>query len=490
MTTSLKQKAITGVGWSAIQRVGTMSVSFTANLVLARLLLPEDFGYVGMLMVFIAVSETFIDCGFRSALIQKQGPTRTDYSTILYVNVMIALALYVTLFFGAPCIASFYKVEHLSSMLRVLGILIVVYAVGLVQSTQLQKNLQFHKLAAIELFSAVFSAGIGIVLALRGFGVWSLIVRTLLNATFCTFLYWISSRWVPARVVSLISLRQLFSFGGLIFLSNLAETISLQLVALVIGRVYSSKDLGFYAQAKNMFAVPERTIPFATNRVLLPIFSSIQDNLSRIVNATKKSLKSLTYLNFPLMMLSAVIAKPLIVILFTEKWLPAIPYFQILCFGGMLYCVNSCNMVVLQAIGVGKTILYISLLKRGITLLSVIVGIRFGVYGIVLGSVLSIYIWFLINANAVGRLTGYGVFRQIRDIGHTYAISVLIAFVVYLGSTLLPIESLLLLLLVQVSSYLFLYLLSSYLRSDETWNSYLTIATELVERTLEKVRRK
>jgi len=458
---------IVGLIWATVQRFGTLTISFVSNLVLARLLLPEDFGSIGMLMVFIAIANTLVDSGLGSALIQKKQPTDKDYSTVFFFNLTFSLVLYGILFFSAPLIASFYRMEQLSAMLRVMGTMIFISALGIVQSNQLQKQLDFGKLARIEIASMTISTAIGIVLAFLGLGVWSLVVKTVLNSTLNSSLYWFLSRWRPTTLFSFASFKELFGFAGLILLSGLTETIVNQLVSLIIGRHYSPKVLGFYVQAVNLQRIPERTIPFVVNQVFFPVFSSIQDDVDKIVAALRKSLKALTFLNSSLMVVLIVIAKPLIIVLFTDKWLESVPYFQILCCGGMLYCSNSNNLNVLKALGQGKSILCVSIIKRAVTFALIVVGIHFGIYGIVWGSVLSIYLWFPINAYYTGKLTGYGIREQIRDTAPSFVLSIVVGCIVFFAFSFVSLNNNYLLIAFQIASYYAAYLPLGHLFRNE-----------------------
>jgi len=482
MTQSLKQQTISGIIWSGVQRFGTVALNFVSNVVLARLLRPDDFGYIGMLMVFIAISDSFVNGGFDSALLQKKKPTDTDYSTIFHFNLLFSFILYLLLFIFAPTISSFYKLGQLALMLRVMGIITIINALALVQNNQLQKKLYFNKLAIINLASIAIGTIAGIILALLGFGVWSLIIKTILNAVSRSFLCWALSKWKPILVFSFTSFKELFSFGGLIFLSDITETIVNQLVSLIIGKTYSSEKLGYYTQANNLQRIPETTIPFVISQVFFPVFSSIQDNIDKVVGALKKSIKALAFVNFPLMVVLMVIAKPLILILFTEKWLESVPYFQILCLGGMLYSLNSGNVTVLKALGQGKSILYISIVKRLISLVFIIIGTKFGIYGIILGSVLSIYVWLPINAYYIGKLTGYSFSRQTRDIAPTFIISILVGSIIFFSFSFIGVVNNFLLIALQLISYSILYIGSAYLIDNESLKIYLGIALDTLSR--------
>lgn len=477
---SLKQKTISGIIWSVVQRVGTVIISFISSLVLARLLSPENFGCIGMLMVFTALADNLVDGGFDSALIQKKEPSNTDYSTVFYFNLLLSLLLYAVLFFSAPTIASFYKIKSLSKMLRVLGIITIINALGIVQNNQFRKQLHFNKIAIFNVISTTVSTIVAIILAFLGFGVWSLVAKYMINSTCRLLLFWLFSEWIPLKVFSFESLKSLFCFGGLIFLADVIETIVNKSIALFIGRYYSSEELGFYTQADNLNQVPERTIPFVINQVFFPVFSSMQDDIDKVVASLNKSLKALTFVSFPLMIVLIVTAKPLIIILFTEKWLESVGFFKLLCFGGMIYSVNSSNVIVLKALGQGKSILYISFIKRGITFASVIIGIHFGVYGIVWGSVLSLYLWFPTNAYFTYKITGFGIFKQIRAIGSNCLLAILVGCIVYF-TDFMNVKNNYILCSIQIVSYFGLYLTFAYVFKNESFNLCYDIARSFIK---------
>jgi len=480
MTESLKSKTILGIIWSAVNRFGTMIISFVSTMVLARLLLPEDFGCIGMLMVFIAIADTLVDGGFPSALIQKQHPTNIDYSSVFYFQLLLALFLYVVLFVSAPAIATFYNIEGLCTMLRVLGILPIISAFSIVQNNQLQKQLNFKRLAMIDLISTAIGTLISIFLALSGFGVWSLVAKTILNSSFRSLLYWLLSQWRPLKIFSLASFKELFSFGGLLLFANITETIVDQLVSLIIGRSYSADALGYYVQALNLQHFPQTTIPVIINQVFFPVFSSIQDDIEKVVVVLKSSLKALTFVVFPLMIILMVIAKPLIIVLFTDKWLKSVPYFQLLCFVGMVYPVNSNNVNILKALRRGKDILYLSFVKRVLTLTLIIIGIPFGIYGIICGSIMSLYLWIPVNVYCSSKLTGYGIFKQITDMTPNFCLSCLVGCIVFCASSFITITNNYVLILLHLSSYLVLYIILAWLFKNEGFAIFYNIANTII----------
>ena len=274
---SLKSKTIAGVFWSAFQKFGTMAISFAANIVLARILSPDDFGCIGMLAIFITLSTTFIDGGFGSALIQKKEPTEDDYSTIFYWNMMLAVILYGTLFLTAPLIARFYNVPLLSSVLRVEGVILIINALSIIQNNRLRKQLKFKKLALIDISSATLSIAISITLASKGCGIWALVAQQLLLSSFSTLFLWIFGRWHPRLVFSFSSFKELFNFGFFILIANLVNTFCNNIQGLLIGKIYNSSTMGYYSQGKKLEELSSTSISNVVDRVAFPILAEAQN---------------------------------------------------------------------------------------------------------------------------------------------------------------------------------------------------------------------
>jgi O-antigen/teichoic acid export membrane protein len=475
MSKSLKEQTISGMIWSAIQRFGTMFISFIANLVLARLLVPEDFGCIGMLMVFIAIANTFVDGGFGSALIQKENPTQEDYSTIFYWNLLLSVILFVILFFSAPFVAQFYKIDLLCKVLRVQGIVLIINAFCIIQNNQLTKFLQFKTLARINIASVSLGATIGILLAFLGFGVWSLVVRLLaLSFTHCVFL-WLFSKWKPLKTFQWESFKSLFNYGGLILLSNLVETIYNNVQALIIGRFFSSRSLGFYTQAKHLQEIPTISLSQIVNQVSFPVFSQLQTDRIRLKDAIKKNIKSITFLTFPLMAMLIVIAKPLILFLYTEKWISSVPYFQLLCVYGMLYTLNTVNTNIYKSIGRSDVFFLVQFSKRILSIGFIIAGLQFGIWGMMWAVALSGYLHFFINGIVSGKVVNLGLGEQIKDTFPYYILSIAAGIGTYYLSYCLVNMNNTFLLLVQITAYIAIYFGIAYLCKLEGFIIYYQI---------------
>ncbi|MBQ8735405.1 MAG: lipopolysaccharide biosynthesis protein [Bacteroidaceae bacterium] len=299
MASSLKQQTISGMIWSSLQRFGTMGISFISNIVLARLLTPDDYGCIGMLMIFIALSSTFIDGGFGSALIQKKRPTTEDYSTIFYWNIFLSLVLYVVLYLCAPLVADFYNIELLSKVLQVQGVVLIINALGIIQANQLRKQLKFKALAKVNLAAAIASVVVAIAMAYMGCGIWSLVAQQIVQSLASTLLYWVYSSWRPIMSFSTKSFKELFGFGSFILLSNLINTFCNNLNGLLIGKFFNASSMGYFTQAKKLENIFSLSIEAVVLQVPYPVLVEVKDNFEKLRNVLKQFNSLLLYVVAP-----------------------------------------------------------------------------------------------------------------------------------------------------------------------------------------------
>ena len=417
MAEDLKEKTITGVIWSAVQKFGSTALSFISTIVLARLLTPEDYGCIGMLAIFLAVSSTFIDGGFGSALIQKKRPTREDYSTIFYWNLGLSIFLYTVLFFSAPAISRFYNLPLLCSVLRVQGIVLIVDAARIVQVNQLRKQLRFKKIATINLSVSAVSLAVTIYLAWRGFGVWALVAQQLMVGVLTTTIFWITGQWTPVLTFSMQSFKELFGFGGFILLSNLINTFCNNIQGLLIGKFYNPATMGYYSKAKSTEEISSSFISTVIDQVSYPVLSEAQNDKTLMIRMLKKFIGVLAYVTFPVMLLLILIAKPIFIILYSERWLPSVPYFQILCFAGMAICLQGINYYAVAAIGKSKDLFKWTVIKRLVGLCFVVGGLVLaGIKGVLIGTVLGTFFVYFVNAGLVSKHVGYTGRQQFLDL--------------------------------------------------------------------------
>lgn len=458
MSKSLKQRTIVGIIWSSIGKFGTLGISFISNLVLARLLMPSDFGYIGMIYIFLAISQVFISGGLGSALIQKKEATHLDYTTVFYWNLAFSVFFVVVLFFTAPSIAGFYKMPLLKDILRVQSIGLIINSFSIVQTTQLQKNLRFKELSVRGIIASIVGTIVVIALAYKGFGVWSLVYSSLISGVISVFLLWNMSTWRPTFEFSITSLKELFGFGGFILSSNLINTFSNNIQGLIIGKVFSIQDVGYYTQARKLEEIPSSSFSSIFGQVAYPVFSNVQNDINKLRYVLKQITRQTASIVFPIMISLIIMAKPLITILYTTKWVNSIPYFQILCVGGIAISLQSINYYVVAAIGKGRVLFRWTLIKRLIGLLLLGVGTFFGMKGLLYGMVLGSYVIYFINAYLAGRYVNYSLFTQIKDLIGLLGISVIPGIIVYCLGVFMPITNNYLIVVFQTSVYFLIYI--------------------------------
>ncbi|MBS7199304.1 MAG: lipopolysaccharide biosynthesis protein, partial [Bacteroidales bacterium] len=406
---------------------------FLSNLFLARLLSPNDFGSIGMIMFFVAIASIIVDGGFASALIQKKTINNEDYSTAFHVNMILSIILYVILYFSAPLVADFYSNPPLSGLLRVLGLLLIVNALGVVQIAKIKRELNFKYLGIVSIVSSFVGCCVGVACAFCSMGVWSLVVQSLTISAIKSGILFTYSSCKSYNVFSIKSLKVQFNFGSMMLLSNLVDTIYSNLISLVVGKFFSPKILGVYTQARTLESVPNNTLVTVVQQVMYPVFSRLQDDAEKLKEGVRKSVKVLVWINFPLMILLIVVADPLIRLLYTDKWIDAIPLFQIACIGGMMNCIVQVNMQILAACGRGWFFFASRLYRQGVGVLLIIFGLYcYGLYGVMcLGVGFSPYLFWIINVIYTKKVMSYGFKEQFLDIFPTYCLSILCGVLVY-----------------------------------------------------------
>lgn len=416
MTKSLKSKTTHGMLWNAIEKFSVQAGQFVIGIVLARILMPEDYGLIGMLAIFIAVSQLFVDSGFSTALIQKQNRTDIDFSTVFYFNIAISVLFYLALFFTAPLIAAFYNVQQLTLLTRVLGLNVIINSFTVVQLAKFKINLDFKTIAKANFISVIIGGVVGVVLAYKGFGVWALVAQNLTRITSTVFLLWYQSKWKPSLNFSITSFKQLFSFGSKLLGAGLIATVFRNIYSIIIGKYFSTGELGYYTRAKGFADMASETITSILSQVTFPVLSSLQDDKERMVSVYKRLIKMTSFVIFPTMALLAIIAEPFIRLLLTEKWMGAVPLLQLLCLARVITPVSTLNMNMLNVIGRSDLFLKLDIIKIPIILLALIVAIPYGVKAVVIGHIISTAIAYFINTYYPGKFFNYGAFAQIKDI--------------------------------------------------------------------------
>ena len=437
-TDNLKQKAASGMVWTAVQKYSTMIIGFISGIILARLLTPEDYGAIGMLAIFMSLAEVFIDAGFGSALIQKKNPTQADYSTVFYFNMGMSLVLYLILFFSAPAIARFYRMPILTDVLRVQGLILFIYAANIIQQNIIRKNLRFKKLSTITIISSVISLIVTVIMAYSGCGVWALVAQNIISALVPCILFWVTVNWKPSWIFSWASLKELFGFGSFMLCTSLLTTFSERITGLLVGRWYDPATMGYYSKASTTSKYATLSISGVMIQTTYPLYASVQDDRQRLINMVKRITSTLAYLSVPMLCLLILIAKPLFVLLYTDRWLACVPYFQVLCFGGIAGCLLSVNQQTIAAIGKSKVFFIWTVVKQSVGITLQVVGmIVWGMWGLLAGKVIASWFSYFVNISLVSKHVGYKRRQQLMDLMPMFAVSVIAAACAYFGASFL-----------------------------------------------------
>jgi O-antigen/teichoic acid export membrane protein len=416
MIGDLREKATSGLIWSAIERFGQQAVVFVVQIVLARLLAPEQFGLIAMVAVFMTLSSIVADAGFSQALVQRKEVGDKEISTVFYFNLGISCVMTLLLCLAAPFIAAFYKFEELTLILRVLSIRLVIGAFGSVQAAILSRQLLFKEIFWVTLPSTLISGIIAIVLAFNGFGVWALVGQSLVQSILQSSAFWFSSDWRPSRVFEIQCLKEMFPYGSRLALSSFLHQGFQSAYVLVIGKVFSAADLGYFQRARSLQRLPVENIQGILGRVTFPLFSKIQDDPPRMKRGMRKALQLSTLLVFPGMALLAAIAEPLVVTLIGEKWLPCVPYLQWLCVVGVLFPLHSMNVNLLLSIGRSDLLLRLEIIKKSLILINVFVTYRYGILAMIYGWGVTSAFGLLINTYYTKKFIDYSFYQQLKDL--------------------------------------------------------------------------
>ena len=478
MNDGIKHAATHGLFWSFIEHIGHQGVQFLIAVILARLLLPEQFGLIAMLTIFMAVAQSLVNSGFGSALIQKQDANHLDECSIFFFTILVGFLVTGILFLSAPWIAAFYQVSHLTTLARVLSLNLIINAFGIVHITLLTKRIDFKTQMKIGIIATALSGSIGVTMAYQGYGVWSLVAQSIGGNLFRATLLWFFLPWRPTWIFSWVALRSMFSFGSKLLFSGLLDTIYNNLYLVVIGKMFSATDLGYYTRAQQTQQLPVDSLYSTVGRVTFPIFSSMQDDKARLKRGTRKALTTLVTVNFPLMIGLAVVAKPLVLVLLTDKWLPCVPYLQLLCMAGLLYPLHAINLNVLIAQGRSDLFFRLEIYKKAMITAAICLTWRWGILALIYGQIATSVIAYYMNSYYTGKLLSYPVEEQLKDIVPILCLASLMGCGVYL-SGYFHIQSTIVLLFSQVSMGVILYIILCSLANLSSFIDIRSMAQEV-----------
>ena len=411
----LGDKMFKGMAWSAVERISIQAVQFVIGIVLLRILSPPEFDIIAILLVFITISQVFIDSGFTKALIQKQNRTEDDISTVFLFNIALSLICYVFLWLAAPFIADFYQIEELILLLRVLALSLIVNALFTVPVTLYTIELDFKVITKVNFTSSVISGIIAIYMAYVDFGVWALVAQALIKSILTAILIWFSLKWKPSWVFSKASLKELFSYGSNLLISSILNTSVNKLYELVIPKVTAPGNLGYYTSGTRITDFIFGIMNAVLGRVLLPGLASLQDKIDILVKHTRSIIKATALLIVPVFLFLATIAEPLILVLMTDKWLPAVPIMQIFCIARAITIISGINVNLLYVIGRTDLALKQQYAKLSIRVILLIAALKYGILFIALAELAATTIHFFINTYYPGKIMKYGALYQIKD---------------------------------------------------------------------------
>ncbi len=414
--TSLRDKTISGMFWSLLQSGGSRVIVFLVTILLARLLTPKDFGLIAMLAIFISVSQTLVSAGFNSALIQKKNVDEEDYSSVFYINLVVSLALYIGLFIAAPFIANFYHQPILTSLTRIMCLIFVINAFSYVQEARLTKEIRFKTLMIINLPSTIFGGVVGIVMAVLGFGVWSIVAMQIITRLAYAIQIWIYSKWKPLFSFNKNKAKGLFSFGSKLVVSDIIMAIYNNIFIVIIGKSYPLSSVGYYQNANSLATIPSDTITSVLGGVTYPIFSSIQDDNIRLKAGYKRVMQQAFFWICPAYVLVAVLATPLFQFVFTAKWLPAVPYFRWLCILGILGPLSVYNLNILNVKGRSDVFLKLEVIRRIVTIIGIIAVLPYGITALLAVQAAGAVFTFFLYGYHSGRFIQYPLIEQVKDI--------------------------------------------------------------------------
>lgn len=455
----MKSKVLKATSWSLLQRVGTMCISFVTNMLLARLLTPSDFGCLGLILTFVSIADLLVDAGLGQSLIQKQNIDKNDISTVFTTNILLSIAFFSIIFLIAPLVESYTEIINLAIYLRVEAVSIILRSLYVVHNALLNKQLNFKALATVNIGGSLVSSAIAIVMALYGLGIWSLIGKNLIMHFTFFILYRFFVKFEFSLYINKKSFKELFSFGWFVSLSSFIDLAYSNIATFIIGKRYTVEQLGYYTQAHNLKQIPVYSLSMVISQVLFPMFSKEQNNRERIKLSAQKIITLATAIIFPLMLCLIVVAEPLIVLLYSDKWLHSVPYFRILCVAGLVNILIHINRSILMALGLSKSLFKVQLTAIIIGIVLMIIALQYDVLVFIISIALYSFVNWLLVAIKTGKNINYGIFNQIKDISASLLIAIVTTTVSIYIMNLMAIESVIISLIVNVSVYTSIYVL-------------------------------
>jgi len=436
--TSFRQKTITGVIWNFLQLISQYGIRAGTTFLLAWFLVPADFGLMAEIAVFFAIANSVMDSGFVQALIRKKEVSLLDYSTVFYTNLLLGVLAYLLLFASAPAIGSFFNEPRLVLLVRVAGLVVIINSFQLVQVADLTRKMDFKAQFRVTLPATLLSGIAAVTLAILGYGIWSMVAQMLISALAITVFYWIVNRWRPLLAFSKESFLELFGFGSKLFVSGLTDTVFNNLYVVVIGRLFSAIEAGYYFFGMQIETIVISLLLGVVQNVTYPALATLQDDNESLKQVYRKIILTVSYVVFPAMISLVVLAEPLFRLFLKDDWLPAVPYLQLICIIGLMYPLHSINLNILKVKGRSDLFLYVEFVKKGIEAGSLILSLPFGIFGILVGQIVGSVLAYIPNIYFSKKLIGYSIGEQARDVFPTLMVATATGVFMYLVDMALP----------------------------------------------------
>lgn len=479
-----KQTVLSNFIWRFAERCGAQVVQLIVSIVLARILAPEAYGTIALVLVFANILQVFVDSGLGNALIQKKDADDLDFSSVFYFNICWCFVLYAIIYFCAPLISDFYDDQSLTAIVRVLCLTVVISGLKNVQQAYVSRTMQFKKFFFATLLGTIMSAIIGILLASVGFGVWALVAQKLVNLFVDTLVLWITVKWRPKLMFSFQRLKGLLSYGWKLLVSSLLDAVYNDLRQIIIGKLYTESDLAYYNQGKQFPNLIVTNINISIDSVLFPVMSFEQDNKEQLKKMMRRVMKISTFILAPVMIGLAFAAPTVISLVLTDKWLPCVPYLRIFCISFMFYPLHTANLNAIKAMGRSDLFLKLEVSKKIIGFLLLIATMRLGVIFMAYSLLVSSIINQIINSLPNYKLLNYSYLEQLKDILPNIVISVVMGIAInFIALMEMP---KLLILLIQVILGIVIYLLLSVVFKNESLSYMLEIVKPMLNRILKK----
>ena len=470
---SLAKQSFKGVTWTLLDIIFNKATYFLSTLILARLLGPSEFGILGMITIFFTIGATLVDSGLSVSIVRTISPSKIEYSTIFYLNIILSLGAYILMFIIAPYVAHFFKQEILTNLIRIYCCGFLITALRMIPQSVLVKEMDFKRIAIFNIPGNVIGLIVGIVMAVNDYKVWSIVGLFLSTQLTTTLVYLFFSKWRPSFHFSNKYVKKHWNFGYKLMISAQINTIFENIYNVLIGKYFTVKLLGYYERAYTLNNYPVSILSLIVSKVSLPLFSNIQDDKIRFRVIFRKIQLFTFFITAPIMLGALVLAKPLILVLMGEGWIDIIPFFQILCLAYLLFPIHTLNINILNAFGESNTFLKIEIIKKIITAMLLIAGLQFGIMGLVWSNVFGSLISLVINTHFCGAIIFYNSKNQIYDLLPTLIIAIIMATVIYLCSFLLiDFSSLLQLLFLTILGLISFFSLS-YLTKNESLITFL-----------------